>query len=441
MDPATFVTQLLSNYIWFAIAGFSIATILTAIVYMFGSALMNDKIKVWAKMELTEIFYSAVILVFAFGFIASANTIVTTALGVGGGAQAWLKINTPAGIVEKNVDICTNDALMNKQPGYENVSACHIRLSIYYLRTIYDECRSFGQGMLATYSWTSLGAETAITVQTLFEKSGFEMWSPWKGFFTMRNQVIETIFNWNITVMFLTKFQEIVIRFFANAGFPLFFVAGVLLRTFSFTRRLGGMLIAIAIAMYFIYPALYAFGGLLVMDLKQQVLLTKGWATNTTINPTGNHDPPIMNTIYIEEGKNKTLGGITILEDYSKTRDLENNLSRMTEDEKEEFYRNEALKPSFDLGKRVDDVGSQEGLLLKAATWALETFKYYMTHNLFVSSVHEWRPNGHIEVAARLTFFSLFFALFGLIGTIAATRTLAETFGGDVELAGLTRLI
>jgi hypothetical protein len=52
-----------------------------------------------------------------------------------------------------------------------------------------------------------------------------------------------------------------------------------------------------------------------------------------------------------------------------------------------------------------------------------------------------WHPGGEIEVAARLTFFATFFALFGIIGTIAATRSLSATFGGDIELAGLTRLI
>ena len=439
------ITLMLNDYLWFAVAGFSIATILTALVYMIGAALMNDRVKTWAKMELTEILYSAVILALAFGFVATANGIVNAALNVGSGATAYLRVNTPAGIMEEPVNLCAKDnTLLDKQDGYAGLgNACHIKLSVYYLRTIYDECRKFGQSMLMSYSWTSLGSETAITVQTLFEKSGFEMWSPWKGFFSMRNQVIETIFNWNMTVMFLTKFQEIVIRFFALAGFPVIFVLGVLLRTFSFTRRLGGLLMALAIAAYFIFPSLYAFGGLLVIDLKQQVRndARLDWAHNKTVNPTGSMDPPIMNTIYIEEGKNKTLGNIPILQDYAETRKLDAQLEAMSQEQKEDYYRGTAFNAPFDLGKRVTDDKDQENIMVKMIVWAYETVKYYVTHNLFTSSPYEWRQNGLIEVAARLTFFSLFFALFGLLGTIAATRTLSETFGGDIELAGLTRLI
>ena len=52
-----------------------------------------------------------------------------------------------------------------------------------------------------------------------------------------------------------------------------------------------------------------------------------------------------------------------------------------------------------------------------------------------------WEKNGPVETLSRLTFWSLFFALFSVIGTIAAIRSLSVTFGGDIEIAGLTRLI
>jgi len=35
----------------------------------------------------------------------------------------------------------------------------------------------------------------------------------------------------------------------------------------------------------------------------------------------------------------------------------------------------------------------------------------------------------------------MFFALFSIIATIASIRSLSTTFGGDIEIAGLTRLI
>jgi hypothetical protein len=52
-----------------------------------------------------------------------------------------------------------------------------------------------------------------------------------------------------------------------------------------------------------------------------------------------------------------------------------------------------------------------------------------------------WMPNGPLDSLSRITFWSVFFSLFSVIGTIAATRSLSNTFGGDIEIAGLTRLI
>jgi hypothetical protein len=54
---------------------------------------------------------------------------------------------------------------------------------------------------------------------------------------------------------------------------------------------------------------------------------------------------------------------------------------------------------------------------------------------------YAWLPNGPLDVLSRLTFWSVFFSLFGILGTIAGIRSLSITFGGDIEIAGLTRLI
>ena len=57
----------------------------------------------------------------------------------------------------------------------------------------------------------------------------------------------------------------------------------------------------------------------------------------------------------------------------------------------------------------------------------------------FVTMAYE--PGGMIDILSRLTFFSVFFSLFSILGTIAAIRSLSMTFCVDIEIAGLTRLI
>ena len=46
-----------------------------------------------------------------------------------------------------------------------------------------------------------------------------------------------------------------------------------------------------------------------------------------------------------------------------------------------------------------------------------------------------------LDLLARLMFFSTFFSFIAVIATIANIKVLSPMLGGDVEIAGLTRLI
>lgn len=431
MDPAQFVSFLLNNYLAIALLFFIISSVLASLVYMFGSFLMNEKIKGWAKMEMYEIMYSAVILTVVLTLVPMLTTITNAALNIGqSNTMVYISVPTPSGYVEQQVDLCNPNQNIY---GYENITQCHIRLGLYYLRTIYDEGKAFGYMLLRTYSWTSLASETSVTIQTVFEKAGMEMWVPWKGFFSRENQVIEDCVKWLTMILFLSKFQEIMIRYFAIALFPILLVAGAILRTFTFTRRLGGLLMAIAIAGYFIYPAIYSIGGLLIIKIKDEA--RPAWL-NSPANPNHLMDPPIINTLYMNESAKK-VGNIQIF-DNQNARDIEAKWNAVSEEERQEKIR-EALRPGFDLSPQ--QLQDSENIIKKGINAVIEWVKYFLTHNFFVDTVNDWRDGGYIEVTARLTFFSIFFFLFSIFGTIAAIRSISMTLGGDIELAGLTRLI
>ena len=52
-----------------------------------------------------------------------------------------------------------------------------------------------------------------------------------------------------------------------------------------------------------------------------------------------------------------------------------------------------------------------------------------------------YKQGGPVDALSRIAFFSAFFSLFGILATIASIRSLSVTFGGDIEIAGLTHLI
>ena len=112
---------------------------------------------------------------------------------------------------------------------------------------------------------------------------------------------------------------------------------GAVLRTFSFTRKLGGLLLAMAISLYFIFPAFYAFGALIVLDMKNDPGSERMAKQPTAVaNPTLLNDPPIINTMYIKSdgvhGDIPMIGGGSSTVSYA--------------DIKQKLHRYEAWTPS-----------------------------------------------------------------------------------------------
>ena len=99
----------------------------------------------------------------------------------------------------------------------------------------------------------------------------------------------------------------------------------------------------------------------------------------------------------------------------------------------------------FDMSStaHASDTDAQKEAALKATAASMDTWKTNVESenkiDTFISFA--WKRGGPIDTMARITFWAAFFSLFSIIATIAAIRSLSITFGGDIEIAGLTRLI
>lgn len=474
------VLTLWGDWVWFAGAALGLTTILVAIVYALSELFMNDKMKGWAKMELAEIFYSALIISLGITGLPLVDAIVQGSLGVsnigaipgvhgvcGGSATAYFIPTTDYGTQSflgngnptkryECQDICGPDIASNPASVYHGVESCHMRLGIWYMREVFDEAKNFAFTTYLDYIKTSMYAEFTINIEFIFEKAGFFTFTPWKGFYTMGNKIKELCFEWAMKLLMLTKFQEVMLRFIAIAVFPAFFVIGALLRVFPFTRKLGGLMLALAIALYFIYPAFYAFGALLMLDIKTDPVVQFNWQTSDANpaklssslidTPADYPDPPIANSMYLNRTTIQMLGGTS---NSADSLDYLNQLEGMDSRtffekmEKGELSPTERLTPGVDLSKTVTATDEEKENALKAASesadsWFGQVSKENKADN-YVGFAFE--SGGPLDILARLTFWSVFFALFSIIGTIAGIRSLSVTFGGDIEIAGLTRLI
>jgi hypothetical protein len=306
-----------------------------------------------------------------------------------------------------------------------------------------------------------MAADFTINIEFLTEAAGFFTFNPWRGFLTMGNTIKAQVFDYAMKIMMMTKFQEVMLRFINSAIFPVLFVVGSVLRIFIFTRKLGGLLMAIAIVLYFVFPMFYAFAGLIVIDIKNQ--FRPVWCNgDTKLNPqgcspglftTGRPDPPIADTILLV-GKVPVIGSTTDSMDSSepineyqrmKTLDPEDlQTARRTgvdpNDPKKKYVPdfnlfNNKMDSMNDIDKRayMEAIKSKsESYLTKVSSRSLiDTF-------VFTDAFY---PGGPLDILARLAFFSVFFAFFAVLASIAAIRSVSITLGGDIEIAGLTRLI
>ncbi|MEW6721803.1 MAG: hypothetical protein AB1324_00920 [Candidatus Micrarchaeota archaeon] len=313
------VLELWQGWLWFAGFTLGFTTVLAALVYMLSELLQNEKMKGWAKLELSEVFYSVLIISMVLVGLPLVDNVVQGAItgaGTGGGnavcgaspLNAWVRFTDTGTFGSTQTYRCVNlcatgaqDVLgADEHSVYHGVDSCHMRLGIYYLRELFDETKTFIFSIYSSYIETSMIAEFTINIEFLFERAGFFTFTPWKGFYSMGNKVKELVFDWGIKLMMITKFQEVMLRFIATALFPALFIVGVLLRTFPFSRKLGGLLLGMALALYFIFPAFYAFGALIMLSIKGDAIYKGSWLTNTTANPLGqdNPNPPIANVMY-----------------------------------------------------------------------------------------------------------------------------------------------
>ncbi|MFH1785804.1 MAG: hypothetical protein ABH842_05230 [Candidatus Micrarchaeota archaeon] len=464
------------DWVWFAGGALTLTTILVAIVYMLSELFSSDKMKSWAKMELAEIFYSAVIISIGITGLPLIDAVVQGSLGVsntggaigtpgcaGSATSFWIPTTDYGTFTTTKEyqckDICGSDIASHPNSVYHGVESCHIRLGIWYMREIFDEAKNFAFSIYIDYIKTSMIAEFTINIEFIFEKAGFFTFTPWRGFYTMGNKVKELAFDWAMKLLMITKFQEVMIRFIAIALFPAFFVIGALLRVFPFTRKLGGLMLAIAIALYFIFPAFYAFGALIMLDIKNDPNVIAAWqlspanpaalSSNPSDSPNDYPDPPIANSMYINQnmsmlgqGGNYNSGDI-----YDALRDMEGMSSSDYFDamEKGQLIGGDTTAPGLDLSSKAYQGKTdqeKEDAVKAASEHADSWFNSLSEENKadnFIGFAFE--PNGPLDTLARLTFWSVFFALFSILGTIAGIRSLSITFGGDIEIAGLTRLI
>ncbi|MEM4389114.1 MAG: hypothetical protein QXG98_00435 [Candidatus Micrarchaeia archaeon] len=206
---------------WFSIAltAILISFFFVAIAYMLSELLRSPELQAWAKNELVETAVSALMVGLLFSSLTVLNAVVADMTG-----------------------------------GYS-----HIGLGYAYLNeTLNDLTRVYialltldaGIGTLGTMGTVLYPQLFGIPIGTLLPSLGI---SPLVGL-TIVNGAIVKIADATALAIVNILAQQALLEFIYEQFFTFFLPFGLILRTFSLTRRLGSTIIALAISGYLVYP-------------------------------------------------------------------------------------------------------------------------------------------------------------------------------------------
>jgi len=211
--------------------GVAIVCSIIALAAMFGTAFNLPTVKAFANNELKQAVISVLLIVSLVGLVTFFDLIAK---------QAIESMQLP--------NLCNPN------------EPCYISAAKYYLTTLEDTGNQYAKNQLN---------ESIVLARR----------ASW-GYSINLNQVI--LLFYGMTIRFsagdslnaerhgamFTQMSKILVSLSAQKYFidvitfgiaPLFILLGIVLRTFFFTRKLGGLLLAIAIALFIVYPLTYAF--------------------------------------------------------------------------------------------------------------------------------------------------------------------------------------
>ncbi len=403
----------------------ALSVVLISLAYMVGWAFGLDKLKGWAKHEIGEVIACVLILVLIKAFAVSADQTVDVLV-------KWID---PLGYQT----LC---GVQGTAPhGYQGMP-CHMRVATNFVLSIFYETASFFKAIGIAYSLVSYIATFSIT----FHLNGIgvvlaSVGVPTSfGFGGARVKVdfYSYVFSYLTKLLIILRFEEIILRFIVFALFPVLLPLGIALRGFFLTRRLGGLLIAIALALYYVFPMFFVFGDAVYYDV-----ITYHNLAPSSINP--------------QEGKNAIAPVVLINHFNIPMVDISSRATAVNVQHpmavSREILNTQGLSADVCSGlaewwKKAENPNSNAPWLENEVT---DTDKVLNAH--FTKFMEEYvgdmdlLPSGFkqnlyaLDIVARLMFFTLTFSFLAVIGTIATIKTLSPMLGGDTELAGLTRLI
>ena len=221
-----------------AVLAIAISLVLVSLAYAVSIGFGLNELKAWAQVELVQVFGSALLVIFLVAFLSAMDPLVDTiASDASAGACNALQPGTPCSIVvaQKYIDQVTvlaqtkaTSILENNIRSYEIAST---RVGIQF-NTMYV--------LWAGGNWASGGGGEGIAEMMKVDRN---------------NMLLSHLANIISSLHAQRAFLDVI----ALTLGPVLLLFGIIARTFFFTRKLGGLLIATGVSLMFVFPLMYVF--------------------------------------------------------------------------------------------------------------------------------------------------------------------------------------
>lgn len=368
----------------------TIQLLFVALIYMAGKALANDNLVGFSKHEFGQAIFSAIIVGSVLTIIPLVNLIFCTALQEGG----------------QYVGSCSPQNLF---------ITAHLKVAREHLAEAYNNIRVLAKGTLRAFDWaaTCAGASTSTGLLHLSSMK--------------YNAFHAFIYGESFTILYrvllFLKFQELFMVLNAIYFFPLLFNIGLVLRILPFTRKVGGLLMGITLGLFFVLPYMYI--------LSQVVIdAAENFSTRFVLDTSKYMFFCITFSDILDPGGGSTSFDDIIREKRAAAADPSVNVAGQASAEVlEKIITNPETGFSYSVGKGGNIPNSKDNNAFGGSS------DYFDPTN----------PTHHnyslVEVIARAILFATITSIFAIAGTLSAIREISILLGGDVEIAGLTKLI
>ena len=383
----------------------SIAVLLLALGYMAATFMGDDKLKAWVWRELGQVFFSALIIVVVVALVGSLDQWMHL-LSLAGGSNWQSYVNNGVCCVPGASCISPSGALPRGR-------ACHIEIASDYLQMLYESSRQSASACLSNYGMFAFLSHISINDTLTLKFLAGKSYAPFAGL-ELAAEFFSMLFELIIKTMMLLRAQQIFLDFLWYPLFPVMISMGLVLRIFYFTRKLGGMMIALSLALYVVFPMFYVLmNGIMWGFMGNPSTISHVGMTYNANQTNGTPLPFYGNDTLAPQARVKGI--------FNRSKPLDVDLCNVSQPSEQ-----------APMGAQVDNFGN---------SWTkIEGGGWFSQFGTFVTT-QGFSEKGPIANLAFLMVFTVFVPFISLMTTLASFKVLSPMIGGDVEISLLSRLI